>query len=198
MEGPGFLGKMAMVTLYGVPEGLRGRTRADSIFRPATQFPLTLPRLAGSRPRGVDPGLLLGSGLLRLGRCVPSLCTDQDIQFGFRNFLQNASAELGVVLPPVQAVVLNSHVAGERWELENRDWAMIAVIAVFAILVIVGTVPDLVLNVCNINIFPEMFLKIFQEIIFTVCNIYEGASAFNFALTPIQFRFCNIVWIDCL
>ena len=38
--------------------------------------------------------ILLEGGVLRLGRCVPNLCTDQDIEIGFRNFLHNASADL--------------------------------------------------------------------------------------------------------
>ena len=58
--------------------------------------------------------------------------------------------------------VLNSHEAKEKVETEVGDWVMVAVIALFGLLVSLGTIPDLLLNVFHVKIFPDKFLQLVQ------------------------------------
>ena len=51
---------------------------------------------------------VVANGFIMLGRCIPSVCTDQDLAAGWYNFLTQAEID-GFILYP-----LNCHTADEK------------------------------------------------------------------------------------
>ena len=140
-----------------------------------TKIPPLPPRLNRDWDDNFQPleglGLLLGLGAWKLGRCVPSACSEEDVAQGLRNFMEEALGPLlggdaitGVsLMEPFDVVSLNCHTKEEEIKLEAGDWAMIAVISAFVILVTIGTVVDVTLNILNLdNIFSEKVVRLFQ------------------------------------
>ena len=119
---------------------------------------------------------VVANGFIMLGRCIPSVCTDQDLAAGWYNFLAQADVKDFILYP------LNCHTADEKskilfyWSevlktfssvsLEPADYGMIALLAIFGILLAIGTIADFILNILNLRVLPEKFLQVksFQKI----------------------------------
>ena len=119
----------------------------------------------------------LRSGLYKIGKCLPAECTQEDVSRGGRNFLvsqsegrYNLSAD---ILTPVLSCTSPLDERGET--LVAGDGVMIAVLVVFAILVLAGTLVDLAVNVLKILDLPQHYLGMMQGfsvliiIIFRLC-----------------------------
>jgi hypothetical protein len=110
-------------------------------------------------------GQILGSGAWKLGRCIPSECTDEDAGQGLLNFVEQMIEVAGVPvdLSPYDFVAMNCHTADEEIAVEAQDWGMMGVIAFFAGLVLIGTVVDVTLNILHLDdVFSESFVQKFQ------------------------------------
>ena len=109
---------------------------------------------------------LLKYGQLRLGRCIPSVCTAEDVETGLLNFLLEYlnSDELGdwFTSEAAQPVALNCHTKKDKIELNWRDWTFIGALLFFAILLTVGTFIDIILNILHLDWFPEKMIQIYQ------------------------------------
>ena len=127
---------------------------------------------------------LAGGGFLYLGRCVPSVCSVEDVDLGWTNFfidfLQTTNETLNAAIPsPYIMTPLNCHTEEEESKfnnceiqvlifpytillvtLEPEDKAMIAVIAFFGTLLLIGTLADTILNIMHLDIVPDPLLKV--------------------------------------
>ena len=62
--------------------------------------------------------------LVKLGHCVPSSCTDQDVLNGFQNFLNNVTASDNSLM----AFLYNCHTADESIVMDASDYVVGALI----------------------------------------------------------------------
>jgi len=110
-------------------------------------------------------GQIFYTGAWKLGRCVPSVCTAEDVAQGLRNFMEEVfNPQLGPdFMESIDVLALNCHTADEEIPLEARDWGMIGVIAFFVVLVFIGTLIDIVLNILHLDdVFPDKAVQVFQ------------------------------------
>jgi len=110
---------------------------------------------------------IFGTGAWKLGRCIPSECTEEDAGRGILNFMEQLIEENLLPFPldlsPYDFVATNCHTADEEIDIETGDWCMMGVIAFFAGLVIIGTVVDITINILNLDeVFSENFVQHFQ------------------------------------
>merc|ERR1712168_226288 len=142
VEAPDFTGKHCLLTTLdknAFPEGMAPAIADDefekrkpiSLGSKENVFfkPHTLARM-GTTKDGTDNTTqtiiagLLKYGLIRLGRCVPSVCTAEDVETGFLNFLMeylnSEELELGDWFTPevAEPVALNCHTKDEQIELD--------------------------------------------------------------------------------
>ena len=130
---------------------------------------------------------MASGGFLLQGKCIPSVCTEDDVRQGWVNFFQEFIADASIPFP-YWMYPLNCHTADEESELnilkfrrvilydlfkvtlESEDKAMIAVIGVFGILLLVGTAADTILNIMHLDIIPDSFLKVNKSLHHTLDN----------------------------
>ena len=150
-------------------------------------------------------------GFWMMGRCVPSTCSIDDVNVGFVNFLAELaewleSQELsGINLPDVTFQALNCHTEEEGGtkdsflflnsknniflvKLEAGDYGYIAVLVFFGILILIGTISDVLLNIFHLDFQSEKFVQVFTSmrkyictllIKFNVLQIVQGFSAYT-------------------
>merc|ERR1711892_658724 len=106
----------------------------------------------------------LVSGLVKVGKCLPIGCSEDDIQNGGINlFLENPSIGENIdPANPLTAVVLSCHQADEEQKFTGMDIAMITIVAVFGCLVCFSTFLDIGITVLELTYLPESLLPIFQ------------------------------------
>ena len=93
----------------------------------------------------------------KLGHCVPSTCSHQDVRIGFQNFLDHA------VGPNIlSGFVYNCHTAEETIALDAGDWAVGTLILILVSLILIGTLIDLWLNVLQLDMIPDSVTVFFQ------------------------------------
>ena len=123
-------------------------------------------------------------GFWLMGRCIPSTCTMNDVDVGFVNFLDDLTAWLeanqltGIKLPNVTFKALNCHTEDEGGKkkdfnfhrdskdyclvkLEAGDFAYIAALVFFGLLVAIGTISDVLLNIFHLDFQSEKFVQVF-------------------------------------
>ena len=106
-----------------------------------------------------NTGGALFSGLLKIGKCLPKSCNQQDIVFGGMNYLSN----LGIEPPMVSVLPIHCQEAGAPApDLDSSDIAMLAVVGCFAGLVLVSTLLDLGVTVLELSYLPTSLLPILQ------------------------------------
>jgi len=132
-----------------------------------------------------------------LGRCIPSVCTDEDITNGWVNFV-NYTKEFVDLPVDLQFYPTSCHTKDETVSLEPADWAMIALFGVFGFILCIGTVADCLLNIFNIDILPEIFNQIFQG--FSIYNnslrLFNTRSPGSDSLSCINgIRFLSLSWV---
>jgi len=145
---------------------VEGRDRREKRDQHRAALTFNSLRVPFRKPRGgEDPeeptdtmAYFLGMGIIRLGRCVPSTCTPEDVAQGLTNFL----AEAGQDLTGYHISTLNCHTAEEEIPLDNGDWVMIGIIAFFCSLVLAGTTLDVLINLLNLDIFPDFVVQVVQ------------------------------------
>ena len=104
---------------------------------------------------------ILKLGTIVHGKCIPSVCSDMDVYFGYHNFFINESV-LGHAGQNITAWAINSHTVDDKIDLEDGDWVMIAIFVVFGVLILTGTVIDVVLNILHLDVVPDKLVQIFQ------------------------------------
>ncbi len=102
----------------------------------------------------------------KLGHCVPSTCTDQDVLVGFQNFLNNVTQPFDINL---RGYLYNCHTTDESIPMEAADWVVGALILILVVIVLVGTAIDLWLNVLQLDIASDRVVVILQGF-----SIYEN------------------------
>ena len=130
---------------------------------------------------------MASGGFLLQGKCIPSVCSEEDVKQGWVNFFREFIADASIPFP-YWMYPLNCHTADEESELnilkfrrvilydlfkvtlESEDKAMIAVIGVFGILLLVGTAADTILNIMHLDIIPDSFLKVNKSLHHTLDN----------------------------
>ena len=103
---------------------------------------------------------ILKTGTIVHGKCIPSVCSDMDVYFGYHNFFINESV-LGHAGQNITAWAINSHTVDDKIDLEDGDWVMIAIFVVFGVLILTGTVIDVVLNILHLDVVPHKLVQIF-------------------------------------
>ena len=73
--------------------------------------------------------LLIQSGLMRLGHCIPSSCSAEDAKNGFNYFLNNNTKLLDNLT--VVSSTLNCHTSDEQVAMNPSDWVMVSVLIAF-------------------------------------------------------------------
>ena len=115
------------------------------------------------------------------------MCSEEDVDLGWTNFfidfLQTTNETLNAAIPsPYIMTPLNCHTEEEESKfnnfeiqvlkypytillvtLEPEDKAMIAVIAFFGTLLLIGTLADTILNIMHLDIVPDSLLKVNNE-----------------------------------
>jgi len=188
VASPTLKGKHCLLTSFvkgaGVMQGAReagdgdaGRGVRLNMHHPInTKFPTNWDLQGKREIRSEDPSpsdlnailfQILGSGAWKLGRCIPSECTQEDAAQGLLNFLERMIEEEVIPFPldltPYDFVAANCHTADEEIDIEAQDWGMMGVIAFFAGLVLIGTVVDITLNILHLDdVFSESFIQKFQ------------------------------------
>ena len=101
----------------------------------------------------------LASGLYKIGKCLPAECSQEDVSRGGRNFLVSQSQGRYNLSDDIVTQVLSCHSPlQDQARIEAGDGVMIAVLVIFAILILAGTVLDLAVNVLKILDLPEPYL----------------------------------------
>ena len=207
---PEFTGKHCLLTFFEFEISMWGRSLKDmremSPNPMKFQNPLTrkfptheLRKLTGLKDEEEeqDPLALFKSGMLRLGRCVPSVCDDEDISIGFHNFLSDQNI-LGMTAANITAWPLNCHTADETVQLDGGDWTMILIIGVFAILILTGTVIDAALNIFHLDIFPQTLVQVFQgfSLYQNTLKLFNTDGGSSDSLDCINgIRFLSMTWV---
>jgi len=149
------------------------------------------------------PGLteLASYAWIVLGRCIPSVCSDEDIINGWVNFL-NYTREFSELPEEAhnsfQFYPTSCHTQDEKVSLEPADWGMIALLSVFGFFLCIGTVADCLLNIFRIDILPEQFNQIFQG--FSIYNntlrLFNTRPSGSDSLSCINgIRFLSLSWV---
>jgi len=152
--------------------------------------------------RGINSlGTLASLGWIVLGRCIPSVCTDEDIRNGWVNFM-NYTGEF-IQLPEgspsyFQFYPTSCHTKDETVPMESEDWGMVALIGVFGFLLCLGTVADCLLNIFKLDILPEKFNQIFQG--FSIYNnslrLFNTRSTGSDSISCLNgIRFLSLSWV---
>ena len=113
---------------------------------------------------GLGPLVFLDAEWLRIGRCYPSGCNEQDVISTMNLALNELTNTTGVY----QSSVLNSHVLNEEVEMTGWDISMIVFIAVVGFIVTVSTITDVLITVFEIE-----YVK------FSSLNIIQGFSLYH-------------------
>ena len=80
--------------------------------------------------------------MLKMGRCIPSTCSAEDVRIGFTTALESAYPGSGLAVYPDSC-----YSESDEKELDSADWVMIGVLSFFGLLVIAGTLVDLGENI---------------------------------------------------
>ena len=121
-------------------------------------------------------------GFWYIGRCIPSVCTMEDVEIGIENFMSELgdlleSLHLDIDLSGVTMQALNCHTQEDQGrlalyfphdahdlhylvDLEAGDYVYILVLVCFAILVLIGTASDVLLNIFKLDFQSEKFLQV--------------------------------------
>ena len=113
---------------------------------------------------GDDRNPFLTTGLYKIGKCLPAECSLEDVSRGGRNFLVEQSQSQGYNLSAdiVSPVISCHNPLDDQEKIEAGDGVVIAVLVIFAILILAGTLVDLAVNVLKILDLPEHYLGIMQ------------------------------------
>ena len=95
----------------------------------------------------LNPIPMLSLGLMRIGRCFPSGCSQQDVVTATGAFLNNITNTKDVYT----AVILNSHEHNEVYEFTAGDITMLSVISIIGVVVFLSTVIDTALTSFHIQ-----------------------------------------------
>ena len=201
---PTFRGKYFMLTF--VERDLSGTSKVDDenvmeIMRKHPDLSWKLPTPVGHKTRvesgRPDPLLLLKSGVIRLGRCFPSVCTDSDVIHGFHNFFTDSLFPLSGA-ENITVLVRNSHAADDTIELDSSDWGMIVVIGLFIVLVIMGTIIDMIINILQMDVLSQKLVQIFQgfSLYLNTLKLFNTRGGNSDSLDCINgIRFLSMTWV---
>ena len=94
---------------------------------------------------------------IRIGRCIPSTCTRDDIEIGFTSFLQEALNNKTYI-----GFAVECHIADEEIKMEADDWGFFGLLLVFAIIIALGTFVDITVTFFGASLFPVRVVQVFQ------------------------------------
>ena len=105
----------------------------------------------------------LATGLYKIGKCLPAECSEEDVSIGGRNYLVTESQGRYNLSADIVTSVLSCHSPLQApARIEAGDGVMIAVLAIFALLILAGTLADLAVNVLKILELPRHYLAMLQ------------------------------------
>ena len=139
---------------------------------------------------------LTGLGLLKIGKCLPHACSDQDIRNGASNFLIDLLGDQVIS----RGMTLSCHATDDKIEWEAGDWTMIGVLAFFGVLLFIGTLFDVGINVFEMKELPKNLLPAVQGFsIYTnvrkILNTGSGGSDPNSLGCINGLKYISISWI---
>ena len=106
---------------------------------------------------------LLTSAIYKVGKCLPAECSAEDVSIGGRNFLVSETLGRYNLSSNISTLVLSCHPTLEdETKLEAGDYFMIALLIIFALLIVAGSVLDVGVNVLQIKYLPKQYLGVMQ------------------------------------
>jgi hypothetical protein len=80
----------------------------------------------------------------KIGRCIPSSCTKEDVHIGFNAAIEAALPDSGLKISPDTCFSET-----DKIELDTADWAVIVLLVTFCLLVCTGTIIELGQNLLS-------------------------------------------------
>ena len=144
------------------------------------------------------------SGLLKVGKCLPKVCTKGDIVNGSLNYFLDLESLTGSPLisasNPAVAVPLACHTTDETIQMTGGDVAMITVVSLFVFLIAFSTWVDVGITVLHLPYIPTSLLPIFQGFsayhnVIKIVSVSSGPSDGSNLACINGLKYISISWI---
>ena len=141
--------------------------------------------------------------IFKVGKCIPKVCTIEDIITGGMNFLAVLNQTVPGVVPgsnPLVALPLSCHTKDETIEMTTGDIIMIVVVSLFVLLISLSTWLDVGITVLGLPYLPHSLLPILQGFsayhnIMKICSVPSTHNDGSNLACINGLKYISITWI---